>query len=233
MQAYDIGNASSLPPRLPFLAQVLSLIQSSPSSTPTRYTFIALSYRGYWTSSGRATEHGIHLDCLAAFQYAITSHQAHHPNKPLEIVIWGQSIGSAFAGHLAANIVSAQRSPGVQLKGLILETPFTNAADMLVTLYPQKWLPYRYLSPFLWNRLDTLGSLERLAEARKDKGKQVKVTILEGGKDELVPKEHVNELEKRGKEMGLDVKRVVVEGALHTGVLAKNSGRVGAAKAIR
>lgn len=60
-----------------------------------------------------------------------------------------------------------------------------------------------------------------------------KVVILEAEKDELVPKSHGDALEKRCIDMGLDVKRHVIRGALHTEVISRPEGRTIAAEAIR
>ena len=257
----------------------------------------------------------MHQDAEAALQYAITScepfslaQKASSLSRPLKVVIWGQSIGCAFASHLAAGMVEIKSShPNVELETLILETPFTSASKMLQTLYPQKWLPYRYLSVFLWNRLDTVSALERVKTALDGSERRLDVVMLEGGKDELVPREHGDEIEalckndlegsspkqavmghhntlkvmscapkpsprtlvvqkqaphpEVGRRLdrgeiglsssykplllekdagttvsglgGLAFKRVTVEGALHTQVLAKGSGRIAAAKAVR
>ena len=44
-----------------------------------------------------------------------------------------------------------EETEGSKVDGLVLETPFTSIRAMLVAIYPQQWLPYRYLYPFLWN----------------------------------------------------------------------------------
>lgn len=250
------GNASSLPARLPDISQVIRLlIKDNPT---LRLKFIGVSYRGYWKSGGKASEVGMHQDAEAALQYAISSSSLSYTTsvssspRSLKVVIWGQSIGCAFASPLAAGMLKNKSShPGVELETLILETPFTSASEMIKTLYPQKWLPYRYLSVFLWNRLDTVGALGRIKSAleenntrldkteSRDNSKRLGVVMLEGEKDELVPREHGDEIEalmgKRGvgEVAGLAFKRIRVEGALHTQVLAKGSGRIAAAEAVR
>lgn len=200
----------------------------------------------------------MHQDAEAALQYAISSSSLYHatcvssPPRSLKVVIWGQSIGCAFASHLAAGMIKKKSShPEVELETLILETPFTSASEMLKTLYPQKWLPYHYLSVFLWNRLDTVDALgqiksvveennKRLDETEsRDNSKRLDVVMLEGEKDELVQAQHGDEIEAlMGKCEGGEVtrmafKRITVEGALHTQVLAKGSGRIAAAEALR
>ncbi|CZT46772.1 uncharacterized protein RSE6_07260 [Rhynchosporium secalis] len=58
------------------------------------------------------------------------------------------------------------------------------------------------------------------------------VVILEAGKDELVPKEHGNVLERRCQNLGVNVKKVTVGGALHTEITAKPKGRRAIVEAI-
>ncbi len=109
------------------------------------------------------------------------------------------------------------------LSGLILETPFTSVRDMLVALYPQKWLPYRYLWPFLWNWWDSREALRDVGRSKD--GKRIKILILQAGKDELVPMEHGLELEDICRGNGVEVQRKEVAGALHTDVMTKAQGR--------
>jgi hypothetical protein len=86
-----------------------------------------------------------------------------------------------------------------------------NIRDMLVTIYPQKWLPYRYLWPFLRNHLDSWRALEQISQ--NPSTSLPKIVILEAERDELVPKSHGDALEKRCIDLGLDVKRHVIRGA--------------------
>ena len=46
----------------------------------------------------------------------------------------------------------ACRMPPPAVHGLVLENAFTSVPDMLRALYPQHWLPYRYLGPFVCDR---------------------------------------------------------------------------------
>ena len=107
------------------------------------------------------------------------------------------------------------------MNGLVLETPFTSIRAMLIAIYPQKWLPYRYLYPFLWNQWDSRQALLRIAESNA----KPLVLILPAGRDELVPKSHAAELENVCKDGGIDVRRLTVKGALHHEVLGKHEGR--------
>ena len=238
-----IGNASSLPPRLPFLSPVLRALRIdgtkdqerknlgddgvSETDASFRYIMVCLSYRGYWTSRGRPSERGIAKDAIAALEW-IASQPREDPTCRVPVILWGQSIGAGVATKLAASHELLPRE--VQIRTLILETPFTNIRDMLVTIYPQKWLPYRYLWPFLWNHLDSWRALEQVSQ--KSSIPTPNIVILEAEKDELVPKSHGDTLEKRCIDLGLSVKRHVIRGALHSEVMSRPEGRTIEAEAI-
>lgn len=116
----------------------------------------------------------------------------------------------------------------LQISGLILETPFVSVAAMLPALYPEKWLPYRYLTPFLTNHWDGEEALRKIGAAASSgtgKGMGPKILILQAGRDEVVPKEHAVKSEKVGREVGLEVRRVEVGGALHTEAIIKAGGK--------
>jgi acetyl esterase/lipase len=149
----------------------------------------------------------------------------------ISLVIWGQSIGAGVASNLATKQqLFAGKFP---LNLLILETPFISVRAMLETLYPQKWLPYRYLGPFLRNHLDSLTALELMSQRYGDAGiDPPQVLILEAGKDELVPKLHGDALEAVCRKVQIDVRRRVISNALHTEVIVRPEGRVALVQAI-
>ncbi|KAH7319027.1 alpha/beta superfamily hydrolase-like protein [Rhexocercosporidium sp. MPI-PUGE-AT-0058] len=229
----DMCNASSIPPRLPFLSPVLRMLgDRSIYGVPVRYTMVCCSYRGYWTSEGRPSERGISMDAAASLDWIRDDFLQNGGNNAnfIPIVIWGQSIGAGVATNLAAQVHLFRRSesePCLSLQTLILETPFISVRAMLETLYPQRWLPYRHLWPFLWNHLDSLKALGLMKEGLVDLGmKSVKVILLEAGKDELVPMKHGETLEKRCRTVGLDVERKIIGEAYHTEVMVRPEGRL-------
>jgi acetyl esterase/lipase len=192
---------------------------------------VGVSYRGYWTSKGRPSEAGLLKDAAAALNW-VSDRSDKAPDACAEgvpVILWGQSIGAGVATSIASRPYLFPES--IQLKMLMLETPFTSVKDMLVTLYPQRWLPYKYLWPFLWNHLDSLNALECISiQVNRH---TPKVVIVEAGKDELVPKSHGPLLEKRCIELGLDVQRFVVPGSLHTEVMTRPSGRAVLSRMIK
>lgn len=211
---YFQGNGGSVPPRLPLLSNTLKLLQSR-MGEHVRFTMVALSYRGYWTSSGRATEPGIRLDAQATLQWVKDS----HPHA--SIVLWGQSLGAGVACAAAEHHIS--KSGSQPLQGLILETPFTSVRSMLLALYPEKWLPYRYLSRFLRSHWDSEVALQRIASAEARTRPQL--LLIAATRDEIVPSEEAEKLQKVCEGASLDFRRVNVIGALHNDATTRREGQ--------
>lgn len=218
---YFQGNCSSTPPRLPLISPIVKLLNDD----ERRYVFLCLSYRGYWMSQGRPNEIGITKDALAALQWIAA--QESDTKSTIPVVVWGQSIGCGIASTLLAN--HDQSCSHLSIEALVLEAPFTNVRDMLKAIYPQKWLPYPYLWPFLRNRLDSVAAMEKIAE----KQKRPRITLVVAGNDELVPLNHSLQLQKRGRELGLKIERVVIANSLHEQVLDKAAGRAAITNCIR
>lgn len=95
---------------------------------------------------------------------------------------------------------------------------------MLTALYPQKWLPYRYLWPFLRSWWDSEAALQD-ASAASTEIKAMRALIVTAEKDEIVPPDHADRLFSVCCELGIDVHRQSVPGALHTEAMAKQQGR--------
>ncbi|KAK2803899.1 hypothetical protein FQN51_002784 [Onygenales sp. PD_10] len=216
---YFQGNASSLPPRLPLLSAPLKIL-SKTNPLQTDYTIVALSYRGYWTSRGRASQNGLELDALAALRWVENTYVQDPAHTRL--ILWGQSIGAGVATGLLKQNLSSE-TPPVKVNGVILETPFVNTRSMLAALYPQKWLPYRYLWPFLRSWWDSEGALRAVAQSKP--GKDLPILIISAAKDEIVPEEQADYLEKLTRGLGFDVRRKDVSGSLHTEATIRAEGR--------
>ena len=228
MQIADmlLGNASSLPPRLPDLSAVMRRLRNA--DTNTRYTLVAVSYRGYWTSRGSPSEPGINKDAQAALKWILKDHAAWRTegsSRQPVIVYWGQSVGCGFATNLAS---SSKPCPSA----IILETPFVSVRAMLEELYPQKWLPYRHLWPFLRNHLDNLGNMDTIAQSIEAGESPPQILILEAGKDELVPATHGERLYQKCREVSLPVSKVSVKGAYHNEAIVRMEGKAAVARAI-
>jgi pimeloyl-ACP methyl ester carboxylesterase len=230
---YFQGNASSLPPRLGFLSSVLKGLIPLPNDRgEIDHEIVALSYRGFWTSKGRPTQRGIELDAAAILDWICTREETQ--NNPTTMILWGQSIGAGVATNATARYIQRQnvvmgKSPNIT--GLLLETPFVSIKDMLIALYPQKWLPYRYLGPFLRNHWNSREALEIVAA--QSPAVLPKVLLLTAGSDELVPEFSGIELEEICKINDITVTRQVIPRALHTEVMLKEDGIRSAVDFIR
>ncbi|KAF2770241.1 alpha/beta-hydrolase [Teratosphaeria nubilosa] len=216
---YFQGNGSSTPPRLPLLSQVLKLVHTRKPHA-VRFTLIALSYRGYWTSSGRASQKGIEQDAQAMLQWVAKTHPS------ADIVLWGQSVGAGVASTAAARYIQSAPARSLPIAGLIMETPFTSIKSMLFALYPQKWLPYQYLHPFLWNIWDSEKALRKIAEAHV---RRPKLLLMPATRDEVVPAEEIERLEGVCKDLRLECEKQNVVGALHTEATTRREGQASVA----
>ncbi|HEY0076121.1 MAG TPA: alpha/beta fold hydrolase, partial [Abditibacteriaceae bacterium] len=83
---------------------------------------LLLDYRGYGQSEGFPNETGTYQDALAAYEWLIQRGVA-----PQQIVIYGESLGTAIAVDLAA---------GQPCGGVVLEAPFTSISDMAQKMFP-------------------------------------------------------------------------------------------------
>lgn len=256
---YFQGNGGSTPLRLPLLSQVLRTLRDRSdlpdNSSEADYTIVALSYRGYWTSSGSASQSGIERDAQAFLRWVSASYSK--PNTELQIVLWGHSLGSAVASSALSKYLKVQateRTPGGNvlppISGLVMEAPISNIKDMLISLYPQKWLPYRYLWPFSWNTWCTTTALEHLAAWKSETPTQAvdqdsnfvseyraspvpPIFILSAENDEVIPSYVAGQLEKTGRDLGLNISRMEVPGAMHTEGPTKLDGRKALVEFIR
>jgi len=130
-----------------------------------------------------------------------------HAGQEVNVVLYGHSLGAGVACFAAAN----NPSSNVKIRGIILETPFTSVRGMLQTLYPQKWLPYYYLSPFLrssWNIKEYLSQIS----IKEDKPR---IMIVQAENDEIVDKNMAPEIRKIAIQSKFDVDYFTAKGALH------------------
>lgn len=95
--------------------------------TERGYDFFAIDYRGYGKSTGQVDEDLFYQDARLAYNWLAKRYPPDH------IIIYGRSLGSGPASHLAAE---------VRAKMLILETPFDNIRSLLLTQAPVLILPF-------------------------------------------------------------------------------------------
>ncbi len=119
---------------------------------------LLVSYRGYSGSTGTPTEDGLRLDAEAAYAFAAQSHE------PKRIVLYGESLGTGVAVRLAT-----EREVG----GLILDAPFTSAADVARRSY--------WFFPVDWLMRDQFRSLDRIERLKAP------LLVMHGERDGIVP----------------------------------------------
>lgn len=127
---------------------------------------LLLDYRGYGQSEGIPNENGTYGDALAAYQWLIQKGA-----DPKQIVIYGESLGTAIAVDLAA------KQP---CGGVVLEAPFTSIGDMAQKMFPV--LPVRRL---VRNRYDSLSKIAQI---------QAPLLIFHSRTDEVIPFRHAERL---------------------------------------
>lgn len=123
------------------------------------YGVLMLEYRGYGANPGSPTETGLFDDARAALDFLQREGIAAR-----RLVLYGESLGSGIAVHLAAQEPVA---------AVILESPFTSVAAVAQYHYP--FVPAALL---IWDRFDSLSRIGRV---------KAPMLFLSGGGDAVVP----------------------------------------------
>ena len=97
---------------------------------PREWSIVALNYRGYGTSEGKPGERDLTADALAIYD-AVAARDGIDGKR---IVVFGRSLGTALAAHVAAERPVA---------GVILVSPYDSLAAIGSHHYP--WLPVSLL----------------------------------------------------------------------------------------
>lgn len=155
---YFQGNAGSL--RRPRVQEQLRTLHN------LGYDVLSFDYRGYGRSDGTPSETGLYEDALAAY-----THLTRAGVSPRQIILAGQSLGSAVAVELATRVTSA----GVALFSPIDSVPLTAGR-----IYP--WVPVHYLAT---NRFDSDGKVDRI---------RVPIVVFHSATDRLIPLQAARDL---------------------------------------
>jgi uncharacterized protein len=130
------------------------------------FSVFAIDYRGFGKSDGDLpSEESVYADALAAWQWLDRLHP--HPSQRF---IYGHSLGGAVAIDLAARL----SSNGIEAGGLIVESTFTNLADIAAAM-SFDWLPTRWL---LSQKFDSIDKIKRV---------RMPVLVAHGASDRMVP----------------------------------------------
>jgi uncharacterized protein len=118
---------------------------------------LIVSYRGYSGSTGTPSEAGLRIDARTAYAWLAA-------RAPVErLVLYGESLGSGVAVRLATE---------KPIAGLILDAPFTSAADVAGHHY---W----YLP--VWLLRDQYRSIDRIHELKSP------LLVIHGDRDGVIP----------------------------------------------
>lgn len=182
------GNAGTPLLRLPLFHRLLQPTPT-PTSTPSRLTLLAIAPRSYWLSTRSAPTQST---LLADYRSTLLHALARYPNA--RVVLYGHSLGGAAALLLLLE-AEAEAEARSRVKGMILENPLPSIPFMVTALYPQKWLPYHWLGPAVWDRWDARGELKRRAVGSDSSTGEVKngawrlppALWIRSGGDEIIP----------------------------------------------
>lgn len=123
------------------------------------YGVMLAEYRGYGGNPGRPSEEGLYRDARAAVKWL--EGEGYGAGQ---LALYGESLGSGVAVQLATEI-----HPRI----VILEAPFSSAADVAKTAYPV--LPVDMLMK------DRYDSIDKIAKTKPN------LLIVHGDRDEVVP----------------------------------------------
>lgn len=144
------GNAGNISHRQSTIELILSL----------PVNLFIFDYSGYGKSQGQASEKAIYRDAHAAWTFVTGTKQV----PADQVYLWGRSLGGSAAVHLALD---------KPIRGLIMESTFTNAAAMANRLLPllSRTLLLRY-------KLNNLGKIKKI---------RAPVLIIHSRDDEMIP----------------------------------------------
>jgi uncharacterized protein len=124
-----------------------------------RSSVFLYDYRGYGASEGSPDEAGTYRDARAAYRWLVEQKRV----RPDELVLFGESLGSAVALELALERPAA---------ALVLEAPFTSVPDVA------RRTIFAPLAPFVRTRYESLARIPRL---------RMPLLVMQGDRDEVIP----------------------------------------------
>ena len=123
------------------------------------YGFFLCEYRGYGGNPGKPTEQGLYHDARACVNYLLDNGY-----RLDQLVFYGESIGSGVAVQMALEF---------QPRRLVLEAPFSSAADVAKSAYG--FLPVDMMM------LDRFDSIDKIT------GIKTSLLVIHGTNDRVVP----------------------------------------------
>ncbi|MGH7522211.1 MAG: alpha/beta hydrolase, partial [Gemmatimonadales bacterium] len=151
---------------------------------PPHAALLVLDYPGYGASEGKASEAGMYEAADLAYDALL----ARAETDPRRVYVYGRSLGTAAATHLAATR---------EVAGLILESPYTSAKGMAARHY--RIVP----TALVRLRLDNIGRMPSI---------RCPVLVFHGTDDMLVPIQMGRDVAAAA---GGSVELVMIEGSGH------------------
>ena len=152
-------------------------------------------YRGYGRSDGSPGVDELRHDALAVYDYLVDTRGV----SPDELVVWGHSLGSFLATHVAAER---------EVAGIVLENPATNVDDWVGHLIP--WYVRLFLGVEVDPALQAESNLKRVQEL------SVPLLVVAGTEDNVTNPKMARQLHQAAGSTEKEL--IVVEGGDHNGL---------------
>ena len=121
--------------------------------------FLIIAWRGFSGNNGKPTEKGLYDDGKSAIDWL-----AKKGVREKDIILYGESLGTGVATHLAQN---------KNFAGIILETPFTSMIDAAKKFYP--YIPVKLL---LKDKFENKKNIKNINSP---------ILVMHGEADQIVP----------------------------------------------
>ena len=121
--------------------------------------FLIIAWRGFSGNNGKPTEQGLYDDGKSAIDWL-----AKKGVREKDIILYGESLGTGVATHLAQN---------KNFAGIILETPFTSMIDAAKKFYP--YIPVNLL---LKDKFENKKNIKNINSP---------ILVMHGEADQIVP----------------------------------------------
>lgn len=156
---------------------------------------LLVEYRGYGGNPGRPTEQGLYHDGRAALRFLEGQEYT-----ASQFILYGESLGSGVAVQMAFEI---------QPRYLILETPFSSAADVAKKQY--FFLPVDFLMKDRFDNIDKISGIK------------TSLLIVHGDEDAVVP---IDLAEKLFEAAGHPKEFITINGGHHNDLYDHHAGHI-------
>lgn len=150
-----------------------------------------IDYRGFGRSEGRPDFPGVHQDALGALTWL-----RDRDDIPADrIVLFGQSLGGAVAITTAGLVVGEDAVPGVELQGVVADSPFGSYPGIARDKMRESWVTW----PFSWvPSLTVRGDFDPLDYVGRIS--PVPLLLVVAAEDVIIPPHHSQELYEQAGE---------------------------------